>query len=363
MFKKSVLLFLISIQAAAIFANDNKIKFIKGNISDKTLAVKEASGEEENWLCEQALDFVLTNKEILGNDRELDGLAIATVLSFSNSYISNLTEKQKYIVMNKFQDLFVNFQNSATVQSTLINKIISLKKELPYSDFVDILNSYISKKGINNILYLPMLSHRPLQEEDLIRRAYVSFSSFTLSERTAIPITVEDKPNDGILRVFCNEYETAFLCPVFCLRTGNEEQTLQVRLPGRDGLLARRAIPYELPLKDFSPYIELFDYLFGKGKYPSEYLHFQRNTQEEMDALLEDRKILFKVYEQNYEYNFSFFLYSPARAQWNDNGYFNVLDGLHRCTYLMRKGKTSVPVAVNNGDFEKYKHFIHKNDK
>ncbi len=151
MFKKSVLLFLISIQAAAIFANDNKIKFIKGNISDKTLAVKEASGEEENWLCEQALDFVLTNKEILGNDRELDGLAIATVLSFSNSYISNLTEKQKYIVMNKFQDLFVNFQNSATVQSTLINKIISLKKELPYSDFVDILNSYISKKGINNI--------------------------------------------------------------------------------------------------------------------------------------------------------------------------------------------------------------------
>lgn len=151
MFKKSVLLFLISIQAAAIIANDNKIKFIKGNISDKTLAVKEASGEEENWLCEQALDFVLTNKEILGNDRELDGLAIATVLSFSNSYISNLTEKQKYIVMNKFQDLFVNFQNSATVQSTLINKIISLKKELPYSDFVDILNSYISKKGINNI--------------------------------------------------------------------------------------------------------------------------------------------------------------------------------------------------------------------
>lgn len=151
MFKKSVLLFLISIQAAVIFANDNKIKFIKGNISDKTLAVKEASGEEENWLCEQALDFVLTNKEILGNDRELDGLAIATVLSFSNSYISNLTEKQKYIVMNKFQDLFVNFQNSATVQSTLINKIISLKKELPYSDFVDILNSYISKKGINNI--------------------------------------------------------------------------------------------------------------------------------------------------------------------------------------------------------------------
>lgn len=151
MFKKSVLLFLISIQAAAIFANDNKIKFIKGNISDKTLAVKEASGEEENWLCEQALDFVLTNKEILGNDRELDGLAIATVLSFSNSYISNLTEKQKYIVMNKFKDLFVNFQNSATVQSTLINKIISLKKELPYSDFVDILNSYISKKGINNI--------------------------------------------------------------------------------------------------------------------------------------------------------------------------------------------------------------------
>ncbi len=151
MFKKSVLLFLISIQAAVIFANDNKIKFIKGNISDKTLAVKEASGEEENWLCEQALDFVLTNKEILGNDRELDGLAIATVLSFSNSYISNLTEKQKYILMNKFQDLFVNFQNSATVQSTLINKIISLKKELPYSDFVDILNSYISKKGINNI--------------------------------------------------------------------------------------------------------------------------------------------------------------------------------------------------------------------
>ena len=87
MLKKIFLILLILILTSGLFANTNKIKFIKGNLNDKTVAVKEASGDEENWLCEQSLDFILTNKEILGNDRELDGLAVATVLSFNSAYI------------------------------------------------------------------------------------------------------------------------------------------------------------------------------------------------------------------------------------------------------------------------------------
>lgn len=217
--------------------------------------------------------------------------------------------------------------------------------------------SDLCKKGFHNILYLPMLPNRPIIEQDIIRRAYYDVTKNLLSSSTAIPQTFDEVNNAEIIQIFKNERETAFLCNTNLLRTATEKTVRNNVLPGREKLLERGIKYLELPLKDNMPYIELFDYLAGMGSYPDKYLYIQRETDVQRNILLEDRKKLYDVYEQNYEYNFSFFLYSPACAEWNEKGYFNVIDGLHRCIYLMLKGKQEVPIVVTNEDFNKYINF------
>ena len=62
MLKRIVSIFSILLILSRIFSESLKIRFLKGNISDKNSAVREGSGEEGYWLSKNAIDFALTNK-------------------------------------------------------------------------------------------------------------------------------------------------------------------------------------------------------------------------------------------------------------------------------------------------------------
>ena len=82
--KKRISLFLtVLIFLSSVYGQEYKKQFIKGNISDKTTAVREASGQEGIWLSQKAIDFVksLANKERNNN---------------SNGYISRSQYMAKY---------------------------------------------------------------------------------------------------------------------------------------------------------------------------------------------------------------------------------------------------------------------------
>ena len=111
-----------------------KIKFIKGNISDKTAAVREASQRKQNGFLSQAVDFCLENKEILGNDRELDGLAVAAILSYSPENVKKQMKTKQKLTEN-FISLFTKFNKSTTVQIAVISKTVTLKRHSTYSSF------------------------------------------------------------------------------------------------------------------------------------------------------------------------------------------------------------------------------------
>ncbi|MGN0739635.1 MAG: hypothetical protein ACI4LX_05630 [Treponema sp.] len=217
--------------------------------------------------------------------------------------------------------------------------------------------SDLIKKGFENIIYLPMLTNRPLLEQEVIRRAYLDITAGNFDAISSIPKTISLSKNDTII-IFENTKQTSFLCPVQLLHTATEKTLQTDVLPDRESL-TRQFVKdcLELPLENLIPYRQLFSYLMGNGDYPKVYLDWLRNTEEEKKELLENRKQLLQVYEQNYEYNFSFFLYSPARAEWNKKGYINICDGLHRCIYLMMKGKKMVPVVMQNDDYMAYKQY------
>lgn len=147
--KKIISFFLLSsILLANVFGQEYKKKFIKGNITDKTAAVREASGQEGIWLSQKAIDFVLENNDIIGNDRDMDGLAVAAVLSLPNDYVYGLSETEKTKVLEKFIELFEKFSRSNTVQIAVQSKVLSLKDNINTSPFTEVLNKFLQSSTV-----------------------------------------------------------------------------------------------------------------------------------------------------------------------------------------------------------------------
>ena len=154
MAKKISLILILSLSVLNVFAQNkgkNIIKFIKGNISDKTAAVREATEDEAAILSNKAIDFCLENKEVLGNDRELDGLAVAAVFSVSPEYLKLFTDENKNQLSNKFIMLFNEFNSSNTVKIAILSKMLALKDTIPVTGFVKTLNEFIINREINDV--------------------------------------------------------------------------------------------------------------------------------------------------------------------------------------------------------------------
>lgn len=147
--KKIISLFLLSsILLGTAFSQEYKKKFIKGNISDKTAAVRESSGQEGIWLSQKAIDFVLENNDIIGTDRDMDGLAVAAVLSLPNDYVYGLSETEKTKILDKFITLFEKFSRSNTVQIAVQSKVLSLKDNINTAPFTDVLNKFLQSSTV-----------------------------------------------------------------------------------------------------------------------------------------------------------------------------------------------------------------------
>ena len=124
-------------------APDYRAAFLKGNIQDKTTAVREASDSEGIWLSAAALKFALENKAYLGKDRDLDSLVVASILSIPDTFFDDKSNPDIAVFMNDFTNIFSVFADSNTVQIALLQKIIQIKDKIDTKPFTKILNSYI----------------------------------------------------------------------------------------------------------------------------------------------------------------------------------------------------------------------------
>ena len=147
--KRIISIVLFVSMAFCLFSQDNKatIKFLKGNISEKTAAVTSASGEEAALLSSKAIEFALDNKEILGNDRDLDALVVAAILSISPDYVKNDTPNRKQYLESQLIQLFKKFNESPIVQISVLSKLSFIDEYIPTDNFTALLNDYL--KSIN----------------------------------------------------------------------------------------------------------------------------------------------------------------------------------------------------------------------
>lgn len=141
---------MLIISAACICAasaiDSSRVKFIKGNISDKTAAVREASDSEAAGLAVAAIDFALANKSELGDDRDLDGLAVAGVLALPSASVAAYDQSGKDSLVDKFKQLFTRFTGD-TVRIAVLNKVTMLRDSVQFDSFTQMLNAFLQNGG------------------------------------------------------------------------------------------------------------------------------------------------------------------------------------------------------------------------
>lgn len=130
---------------SALFAreySENEKKFVKGNLSEKTQAVRSASGADSIELTKSAISFALENLKILGNDRDLNALAVTGVLSVSQNMIDSLSTEEKNKLTTNLISLYESFDDT-NVKVAVLSKIAAIN--LANDNFVYLLNDYVKK--------------------------------------------------------------------------------------------------------------------------------------------------------------------------------------------------------------------------
>lgn len=107
----------------------------------------------------------------------------------------------------------------------------------------------------------------------------------------------------------------------------------------------------KIALLDEKIYNGMFDYLDGVKNECNEYLEHQGVSEEKAENFLNDRKRLKQFYE---ELNEEEFMIIAPHASWNDKGYFNIIDGLHRAIYQARNGKKEIYIRIKKEDYIKW---------
>ncbi len=141
--KRVLCLSIMIFAAVSVFAQNSRVKFVKGNIAEKTATVREASEKDAAWVSENAIKFCLENKEILGNDRELDALAVAAILSYTPESVRKLSHEKQNWLTESFISLFTRFNKSSTVLIAVVSKTVALKDTVEPAPFTALLNSYL----------------------------------------------------------------------------------------------------------------------------------------------------------------------------------------------------------------------------
>lgn len=114
------------------------------------------------------------------------------------------------------------------------------------------------------------------------------------------------------------------------------------------------------PIIAFEPYRNLFQFFLNGTSYPDkyckwfQYLYISRGLTSGYtdEQLIEKRYREFMNMQRELNQGMTFFIEHPAVAKWNPKGYFNLVDGHHRTSFLYYSGLSRIPVQITKEDYE-----------
>ena len=239
--------------------------------------------------------------------------------------------------INNYENLPVYApENLSTIYAEEDIIVVALNNGMEHEKVADLLFSY----GINRVLYLPMHVFFSYDNRRLLRYFYRLFSRNDFENIKNVPV-YKKSYEDNIKVINMDNKYIVFWCPIVYIFKCNSDGS-------------------HINLKDFEPYLNLYEWIKNENSDVSLYIDFidnyRQKTSERIKYLLKDRREMVKIFEDALRYDTLFFTDAPCQLFWNEkNKCFLIGDGSHRSYFLMSKGYDRVPAITSLEDFESFK--------
>ncbi len=107
-----------------------------------------------------------------------------------------------------------------------------------------------------------------------------------------------------------------------------------------------------LIIKDVNLFFELV--FKGKGDAQEYFSTYAYLGNRDYTSCIEDRIATLEIWREELKKGLDYFFDAAASVQWNEKGYFNVIDGVHRSLFLYYSGIHFIPVTMTKVDYSFY---------
>ncbi|MCM1251841.1 MAG: ParB/Srx family N-terminal domain-containing protein [Clostridium sp.] len=202
------------------------------------------------------------------------------------------------------------------------------------------------KLGFNKILFLAFSNTYQKEASYTMNRLYNLFMEEEYNLLTDIPTystVIQKTSKEKILR------ETSSYIVVYCAK-----ELIYSSLP--DNKIYSENLDFDdIPMIANKLYINLFRFfMYGQGD-ADLYVKTMKNINNSFDMSDKDfsqsQYSIYQLLENEYAKGIDFINLMPVDVKWNPKGYFNILDGHHRCAFYILKGMQTIPVRMTKKDY------------
>lgn len=266
--------------------------------------------------------------------------------------VNGIIDRNADKITNKEGISFFTIKDFADIYKGSEIVIICVHNALWHAEIVDALKPL----GIENVLFVPLGKEFGRRKSDEMMKAYNHFVNREYDSLNSIPTlsSLCDKKLN-VQRSVIHETDESVVCWIDITTLYTSESVAYA---------TQRHAPKELeqfadtPMPGMLPYVMLFRLLAGQSEGEGDSFvrlckRFQNSIDEYSDEeFLNDR---FDLYDElNTQLNFGIerFIDSAPDCRWNTKGFFNLLDGMSRTTFLYTKGFQYVPVKMKREEFD-----------
>lgn len=271
-----------------------------------------------------------------------DGFSVKAIIDRNADKLTYSDKKISLLTLEQFSSVFK--------KDDIV--IICVHNALWHAEIVESLKSI----GVEKILFIPLNKNFSRQGSNEMMKAYTRFTNRDYASLKNIP-SLSDLLDHGLNPQKAILYETGD--SVICWIDVTSLYTSQCVAEA-----SSRHAPKDLeafadtPMPGMLPYVKLFRLLAGKDNGEGNSFvrlckRFQNSIDEYSDEeFLNDRFDLYNELNTQLNFGIDRFVESAPDCEWNEKGFFNLLDGMSRTTFLYTKGFLYVPVKMKKAEFQ-----------
>ena len=266
-----------------------------------------------------------------------------------NSYMGYKVFRPQEIANISFDLLIIGIaQSNVEILETCIKEKLALNKVFfvrffnGFGELQKYADSLMNVETLNNIIPLLYVEIKEKMASELYMRS--NFHKYELKD-------------SSMIKTIGGTHIIAWF-PVELLFSERTEDNIMDSYPS--AWLRQNKIWEDHPIESFEPYKNLFEFFLRGNEFPTEYCEWWRGlfTSRGMACIFSDEQLIekrfreFIIMQQRLNEGMEFFISHPAIAKWNNKGYFNLLDGHHRASFLYHSGLRKIPVRITKHDYD-----------